>query len=349
MKKPEQAFSAKYINLPEGFHPEGGGFLPHARVAFHTAGTLNAQGDNVIWICHALTANSNPGEWWSDLLRNNPWLDIRRHFIVCVNIPGSCYGTFGPLELGNGTGLYHRFPQLTIRDIVRVLQEVKSHLRINRVQLLLGASMGGQQALEWAYSEPELFKAVVLLASNAWHSPWGIAFNESQRWAIENDPTWRDTHPKAGQQGLELARSIALLSYRSYQSYSHSQSDEFSFAGRRKPATYQRYQGQKLRKRFNAFSYYRLSQAMDSHDIGRGRRGAATALQQIPVPALIIHLQGDVLFPQQEQQFIAENMPHADFTCIETEYGHDGFLIETEKIKQSVARWLQRQASYEVV
>ena len=324
--------------IEEEFHPEGGGSIPSGRVVFHTAGRLNATCDNVVWICHALTANSNPGEWWPGFFEKNPLADPQRHFIICVNVPGSCYGSLGPLDLGDGTALYHRFPGLTIRDIVAVLQQVRKHLGINAIQTLMGASMGGQQALEWSILEPGLIRHLVLLATNARHSEWGVAFNESQRWAIENDPSWPEYQACAGLEGMKLARSLALLSYRSYRGYALRQYQEFAFQRQRKVASYQRYQGEKLAERFNAFSYHLLSRTMDSHDVGRDRGGTVNALSRIKACTLVLALKGDLLFPAEEQQYLAEHIPEARYREIPSEFGHDGFLIETEKIKYQLNR-----------
>lgn len=334
-------FSQQEMWLPDGFHPEGGGTLPSCRVTFHTAGKLNAARDNVVWICHALTANSNPGEWWPGFFENNPLVDPDQHFIVCVNIPGSCYGSFGPLDLGDGTALYHQFPALTIRDLVRVLQQVRHHLQITGLQALIGASMGGQQALEWSIEEPELIENLLLLATNARHSEWGIAFNESQRWAIENDPTWPQNNPKAGLDGMKLARSIALLSYRSHLGYHQRQYEAYAFQTQRKAAAYQRYQGEKLAQRFNAFSYHLLSRTMDSHDVGRGRTSLEAALARIKAATLVLGMEGDVLFPAPEQAFLARHIPGAHYEQVPTEFGHDGFLIETENIKNALSTHLK--------
>jgi homoserine O-acetyltransferase len=193
--------------------------------------------------------------------------------------------------------------------------------------------MGGQQAMEWAILQPNLFKKLVLLATNAQHSPWGIAFNESQRLAIYADSSWSERRHDAGQAGLSAARSIALLSYRNYQTYQSRQSedtdekiDDF------KASSYQRYQGLKLVRRFNVLSYLILSKAMDSHNVGRGRESREKALNQIRAKTLVIGITSDILFPPSEQQFLARHIPDAQYIEIDSPYGHDGFLVETEKI-----------------
>lgn len=341
MKAAHFEFSEQELLLDDGFTTENGEELDFARVTYHTAGVLNKERDNVVWICHALTANSDPGEWWADLFRENSWLSATEHFVICVNIPGSCYGTFGPLDLGNGTALYHDFPEISIRDIVKCLRLVADNIGISRIAYLIGASMGGQQAMEWAVQEPERIERLILLATNAKHSPWGIAFNESQRWAIENDTTWTSNSPDAGIDGMKVARSMALLSYRTYQGFHLTQDDHYQPKMQRKASSYQRYQGEKLAKRFNAFSYHILSKAMDSHDVSHDRESLENALQEIKADTLVLNLEGDVLFPLEEQEFLAQHIKKATLITIKSRFGHDGFLIETDQIKEVIQNWQQ--------
>ncbi len=328
------------LQLQKPFKTEGGAVLPRLSLTYHTVGKLNNERDNVVWVCHALTANSNPVDWWADLFEEGEIFDSRTQFLICVNIPGSCYGSSGPLDSDpQGKPYYHSFPVLTIRDIVNSFRLLKEHLRINRIDLLIGASMGGQQALEWAITAPNEIYRLVLLATNARHSAWGIAFNESQRLAIENDPGWQENKPSAGMEGMKIARTIALLSYRTYTSYGNTQKDTFNFSGLRKAAAYQRYQGKKLSQRFNAFSYYRLSQSMDSHDVGRDRGGILKALAKVTAQTLVISLENDLLFPEREQRLLAQYIPEARLEKISSDYGHDGFLIETDAIKKVLQKF----------
>ena len=332
-------FRCNKLILQEGFTTENNHLIEYAKITYHTAGQLNENKDNVVWICHALTANSNPGEWWSDFFADNQWLSAGDYFIVCVNIPGSCYGTFGPLDLGNEEALYHNFPQITIRDIVKCLGMVANDIGIKKIAYLIGASMGGQQALEWAIEQPDLINRLILLATNAKHSAWGIAFNESQRWAIENDPTWNERDPNAGLNGMKVARSLALLSYRTYNGFHLTQDDHYQFDEQRKAESYQRYQGEKLAYRFNAFSYYILSKAMDSHDVSRDRKSLTNALEHIKADTLVLNLQGDLLFPLEDQKFLADHIKNAKLETINSQFGHDGFLIETDQINKVIYKW----------
>ena len=339
MEKQHRNFTGEDLILQDGFTTENDHHIKNAKITYHTAGKLNSDKDNVIWICHALTANSNPGEWWKSFFDDNNWLSLDDYFVVCVNIPGSCYGTFGPLDLGDGTALYHDFPHITIRDIVKCLRIVADNIGIKQIAYLIGASMGGQQALEWAIEEPDRIRKLVLLATNAKHSPWGIAFNESQRWAIETDPTWKDKNPDAGINGMKVARSVALLSYRSYDGFHLTQDDHYQYNEQRKAESYQRYQGEKLASRFNAFSYYFLSKAMDSHDVSRRRKSLQAALEQIEADTIVLNLQDDLLFPINDQKVLAKHIKKAKLETINSHFGHDGFLIETDQIKEVIYNW----------
>lgn len=324
------------------FTLECGITIPGYHLAYNTYGTLKE--NNVVWIFHALTANSDPAEWWPGLVGKGKLFDPARYFIVCVNMPGSCYGSVGPLEQIHGSRefYYHAFPFFTTRDMVRAYQPLKQQLGISKIHIGIGGSMGGQQLLEWAIEEPALFEHIIPIATNAWHSPWGKAFNESQRWCIESDPSWKKRSPDAGLAGMKLARSVALLSYRHYQTYDLFQNDENngSLTGF-KAASYQQYQGEKLSKRFNAFSYYALSRSMDSHHVGRHRKDAATALQQITAAALVIGLTSDLLFPLSEQKYLVTHIPNAKYAEIDSVYGHDGFLLEYEAIEKEITRFLK--------
>jgi homoserine O-acetyltransferase len=199
----------------------------------------------------------------------------------------------------------------------------------------MGGSLGGQQAMEWAIKQPERFENLFLIATNAFHSPWGIAFNESQRLAIEADPTFNTPSTDGGKNGLKAARSIALLSYRNYNTYNHSQSeDDLNKTENFKAASYQEYQGEKLVKRFNAYSYYYLSKAMDSHNVGRGNLSIEDALSKIEANTQVVSISSDLLFPPIEQSFLSKHIPHSQYYVIDSLFGHDGFLLETEKITE---------------
>jgi homoserine O-acetyltransferase len=264
-------------------------------------------------------------------------------------MPGSCYGSIGPLDVNTLTNepYYHNFPLFTTRDMVRSYQLLKQSLGIEKIYMGVGGSMGGQQLLEWAIEQPKLFEYIVPIATNAQHSPWGIAFNKSQRLCIENDPTWKEAKATAGLEGMKTARSLALISYRHYHAYTETQTgvldeslpvDEQVF----KAETYQQYQGEKLANRFNAFSYWFLSRSMDTHNVGRGRKNVIDALKSIQAKALVISIKSDILFPLPEQEFLAEHIPNAELTIINSHYGHDGFLLEHEKITLLLRGFLKR-------
>ena len=212
---------------PGPFELETGHTLPELRIAYHTYGTLNAAKDNVAWVCHALTANSDVADWWPHTVEAGRFLDPARHFVVCANIIGSHYGTTGPLHVNPATGrpLYKDFPPFTIRDIVRAHRLLADALGIGRIGTLVGSSVGGFQAVEWAVSEPERIERLVLIATAAKASPWAIAIDETQRMAIEADTTFGQPRDDAGMKGLAAARAIGLLSYRGPEGYNLTQQD----------------------------------------------------------------------------------------------------------------------------
>jgi homoserine O-acetyltransferase len=323
-------------------HPivlESGTSLPGYHLTYSTYGRLNKTGDNVVWIFHALTANSDPAEWWPGLVGEGKLFDPAVYFIVCANMPGSCYGSIGPLDKDprRGKRYYHDFPIFTTRDMIRAYQPLKETLGIEKIHIGIGGSMGGQQLLEWAIEEPELFRYIVPICTNAQHSPWGIAFNTAQRMAIEADSTWKRRTEKAGMEGMRAARATALLSYRHYDTYFKMQP---RCAGEG-AESYQRYQGEKLVRRFSPLSYYKLTQSMDSHDVSRGRDSLGDALRQVQARTLVIGIRSDILFPLQEQQILAALIPGASFRAIDSLYGHDGFLLESGHIERLVREFSQ--------
>lgn len=314
---------------------ESGAVLPEIRIQYSTSGSRNSNEDNIIWVCHALTANSDVESWWPGLVGTDYLYNPEEHFIVCANILSSCYGTTGPTETNPETNkpYFLSFPVVTIRDMVTIHDILREYLEIKKIHTLIGGSLGGQQAMEWAIQKPHLFEHLILLSTNAFHSPWGIAFNESQRMAIDMDPTWKNPSLDAGREGLKTARSIAMLSYRSYETYVETQREEDSSkTDDYRAITYQHYQGDKLVKRFNCHSYWYLSKAMDSHHVGRNRESVLAALASIRSKTLVIGISSDILFPVIEQEFVAQHIAGAQYVCIDSLYGHDGFLTETDKL-----------------
>ena len=333
----------KVLRHRQAFPLECGQSLPEVDIAYCTYGTLSPQRDNVIWICHALTANADVLDWWDGLVGIGKLFDPKKHFIVCANMLGSCYGSTCPSSVNPLTNeAYGKdFPLITIRDIVRAHQILCNHLKINKIKVAIGGSMGGQQVLEWAIIEPDLFENIIPIATNAKHSPWAIAFNESQRMALEADPTLFSNESNAGINGLEAARAIAMLSYRHYKTYDLSQQDEMPKIENYRAGSYQRYQGLKLRKRFEPLAYYWLSKAMDSQDVGRARGGLKKALKKIKANTLVIGIKTDILFPISEQKFLAKHIKNANLKKINSDYGHDGFLIEYKRLSKIIRSFLQ--------
>ena len=325
-----------YLHIEHPLPLESGESLQRLTIAYTTYGTLNESKDNVVWVCHALTGNADPLDWWPGLAGNGESIDPERHFIVCANMLGSCYGSTGPLHYRPDTNKQFGldFPLITTRDMARLHELLAEHLGIQQIYLGIGGSMGGQQLQEWAVLAPDRFKHLCLLATNARHSPWGVALHEAQPMAMQADETLGTDHPEAGRRGLEAARAIAMLSYRHYQTYDQSQgeTDPDKLEDYR-ASSYQRYQGKKLWDRFDPASYWVLSKAMDSHNLGRGRESLEQALGSIRAYTLVIGIDSDILFPVAEQSEIAEHIPRSRFEIITSDFGHDGFLTETKTIR----------------
>lgn len=326
----------------QSFQLESGSILPELHIAYCTYGELNTKRNNVVWVCHALTANADAADWWSGLVGPDKLLDTNKYYIVCANILGSCYGTTGSKSVNPETGKPYGagFPLVTVRDMVRAHQLLQNHLGVNHIELAIGGSMGGQQVLEWAVADPDLFANICVLATNARHSPWGIAFNEAQRMAIAAGLQPGDE--EARRKGLEAARAIAMLSYRHYDTYWASQLDDNADKlDQFRASSYQQHQGNKLYQRFDLDAYVALSKAMDSHNLSRGRtQSMEDILGSIKAKALVIGIRSDILFPVHEQEFLAKYIPQARLEVIDSIYGHDGFLVEVEAIAQVLEPFL---------
>ncbi|MBS1513071.1 MAG: homoserine O-acetyltransferase [Bacteroidetes bacterium] len=328
----------------DGFTLENGFHFPETDIAYTTYGALNADKSNVVWICHALTANSDAADWWSGVVGPGHVIDPSKYFIVCANIIGSCYGSTGPLSINPQTQqpYYGQFPQITIRDMVQAHVLLRKHLGIEEIYLLMGGSMGGYQAMEWCVTENECIKNLLLLATSASESAWGIATHTAQRLSIEADGTWNTPSPKAAAKGLKAARAIGMLTYRNYGIMVQQQTDTDSEkTDGFKASSYINYQGDKLVQRFNAYSYWHLTKSMDSHHLGRGRGGKLEpVLAQIKQRTLIIGISSDILCPLVEQRFLAAHIPRAAMVEIDSDYGHDGFMVESQKISAHLTEWL---------
>ena len=330
------------------FELESGETLSSFQLKFTTVGNLNEERTNAVWVCHALTGSADFTDWWAGLFSPDGPFDPAKYFIICANILGGCYGSTGPLSnKPHSTGAYyHDFPVLTNRDVVRAFDLLRLELKIKKIHTIIGGSLGGQQVLEWAILQPQVFEHIIPIACNAFHSPWGIAFNEAQRLAIEADPTWKESDARAGMEGLKAARDIGMISYRHYNTYLETQSektadklDDF------RAATYQRYQGEKLANRFNAFTYWLLSKMIDNHHVGRKRTSAESALKLIQAKALIIGIESDILCPLSEQKYLSEQIPNATLEVITSIYGHDGFLVEFDQLKNIITHYFNKSLS----
>jgi len=336
-----------YFIYDQPFVLESGESLPSLTIAYHTYGRLNALGSNVVWVCHALTANSDVAHWWPGVVGKGSLIDPDHHFIVCANILGSCYGTTGPLSENPLTGRpYHTdFPLITIRDMVKAHILLRAHLGIQKIYLLMGGSMGGYQALEWCVMEKEAIDRLFLIATSPAESAWGIAVHTAQRLAIEADDSWRDPGPEAGRKGLKAARAIGILTYRNYGILVRQQTDpDLEKTDDFKAASYINYQGDKLVSRFNAYCYWLLTKALDSHQLARGRHQKPEAvLQGISQRTLIIGIGSDILCPLDEQRTLARHLPHSTLIEIDSAYGHDGFMVEGHKIAAHLEAWLQKK------
>ena len=324
------------VNIPL----EAGGVLENAHVVFHTSEQRHGR---VIWICHALTANSNPEDWWPEMVGPGRTIDPEKDFVVCVNMLGSAYGSESPAQINPATGKPWMldFPRITIRDSVSAFIAVRKHLGIEQIDLLIGASNGGFNAIEWAITEPDRIKRALFLCTAPRISPFLGATVEAQRMAIEADPTFREAKDlSGGAAGLKCARAQALISYRSFRGYGRTQAEEDPdtlFAGR--VASYERYQGEKLvRRGFDAYCYYTQCNALDSHNAGRGRGGVQQALGRIQAPCTVVAVDTDQIFPPEEGKVWSAWIPDAEFIEISSDFGHDGFLLEIPKLSAIIMR-----------
>ena len=325
------------------FVTETGEVINNLTIAYHTFGKPNEGMTNVIWVCHALTANSDVADWWPDTVVPGRFLDPEQYYVICANVLGSCYGTSGPPSINPSTGepWGDEFPTVSVRDMVHCHRRLAKHLGINNVEMLIGSSLGGYQCLEWSIIDPDFARNLVLIATGSYTRPWAAAFNEAQRMALLSDPTYGT--PGGGRAGIAAARAIAMLSYRGGHAYDVTQSD--SIEGNEPPferraASYQQHQGTKLANRFDPCSYMRMTRAVDSHDVGRGRGGIKKALSSVKARTLIISITSDILFTPADHQDLVNNIPGAIYHEIDSDFGHDGFLIENQLLDKLIKEFL---------
>ncbi|MEW2515536.1 homoserine O-acetyltransferase [Streptomyces sp. NPDC046870] len=343
---------------------EAGGELPGVRLAFETWGRLAPDRSNAVLVLHALTGDSHvagpagPGHptpgWWDGLVGSGLALDTDRWFVVAPNVLGGCQGSTGPSSTRPGGRRWGgAFPALTQRDQVAAEAGLADALGIDRWALVVGGSMGGMRALEWAVSYPERTSALLLLATTAAASAEQIAWAGIQLHAIRSDPHWHggDYHDtgRGPHAGLGLARRIAHVTYRSepelqmrFGRAPQGMEDPW-YGGRYQVESYLDHHAAKLVRRFDAGSYVVLAEAMNTHDIGRGRGGTRAALRRVTARTLVAGVRSDRLYPLAQQAELAAGIPTADrLRVIESPYGHDGFLIEVDQVAALVRELVPR-------
>ncbi|HZW27295.1 MAG TPA: homoserine O-acetyltransferase [Trueperaceae bacterium] len=345
---------------------ELGGRLEHVAVAYEEYGRRDRDGTNTVLVCHALTGSAHaagvgerdgaPG-WWDALIGPGKAIDTDRFHVVSSNVLGGCYGTTGPSSIDPATGRPYgtRFPRYTVRDMVAAQKRLLDRLGVTTLRAVVGGSMGGMQVVEWAATYPEMVRAIVPIAIGARHSAWAIGLNEVARRAITADPAWRggayrlDQQPEAG---LGLARAIAMLSYRAPASvesrFGRARREEAARgsdglgAGEApfQVASYLAYQGEKLVRRFDANTYLYLTLAMDEYDVGAGRGGTSAVLSRLTMPALVIGIDSDVLYPEAEVRELAAALPNSTYARVSSPHGHDAFLIEFGQVERHLRAFL---------
>ena len=320
---------------------ELGGQINDPKLAYSTYGTLNEQKDNAIVVCHALTANSEVHDWWSGLFGAGRVFDPNEYFILCINNLGSPYGSSSPKDKDeNGERWGLNFPAYTLRDTATLHIRLLDELGIDKIHLLMGGSCGGNIAQEMAYVLGDRVGQLILLCCSVSESPWLISIHESQRLAMKADHTFTDNHDDAGQGGLKGARAFALPFYRSHPAFKIRQAeDDVNKVDDFKASSYVRYQGEKFVKRYDAHCYYTQLNALDTHNMARNRESARNALGQIKASTLCIGFSSDLLIPTLEQKNIAAAIPNATYKEVDTQFGHDAFLIETDRIQQIIDEW----------
>ena len=369
--KAENIVETKFVELfsvNDPLHMDCGALLAPVSVAYETYGELNSAGDNAILVCHALTGSAHAAGylsddpksagWWETFIGNGKALDTRKYFVICSNFLGGCYGTTGSVSTDPSTGKAYglRFPQMTVRDMVRVQKSLIDVLGVKQLRTVIGGSLGGMQALEWGVLYPESIRSMVPIATASRHSPWGIGLNDIARQAIMNDPAWHEGDYYAQGQpekGLSLARQVAMMSYRSDISFldrfnrdrivsnGHAAKARFDTTNLFQIESYLRYQGKKLVDRFDANTYIYISRAMDLHDVAYGRGRIEEVLSSLTVPVLCVGISSDVLYPVHEQKTLASLLPQSVYRQIESPFGHDAFLIEYEQLGKYVREFLR--------
>lgn len=349
---------------------ESGKTLSNLQIAYQSYGELNRDRTNVILICHALTGNAHaagtlssiekdenstpdllgkysrlykdkPG-WWNELIGEGKVFDTKKYFVICSNIIGSCYGSSGPTTIHNGKPFRMNFPKVTVRDMVKAQKYLIDFLGIKKILAVVGGSLGGMQAFEWALMYPNIVESIIPIASSVQHSPWAIALNKLSREAIMKDPEWSDgNYSQQPINGLSFARKLAMISYRSYDSFQQRFSRNLNHTKDKfLVETFLEHHAEKLIERFDANAYIYLSQAMDENDIAKNRGSIVDVLYSIKQKALIIGISSDILYPPSEQKSIQKMIPNSIYREINSIHGHDAFLIEFEQLTKFIGNFL---------
>lgn len=332
--------------LEQPFITESGFRFDQPEIAYKTWGTLNARRDNVVVICHALTGHAAADEWFAGIFGPGRLCDENEKFIICINVPGSSYGSIGPWSVNPKTDRYFKadFPNITIRDMVRFQMLLLDQLDIRGIETVIGGSLGGMQALEFSIMDGRV-KSAILMAMGKAHTPWAIGISEAQRAAIYADNKWKDGYYNREEppvNGLAAARMMAMITYRTPENYQRKfERNLQNEKGQYQVESYLNYQGKKLTSRFDALSYVILTKAMDTHDITRDRSTPPTVLAGVSTPVLVVGVTSDLLYPLSEQQELSALLPNSTLEIIDSEYGHDAFLIEFKQINNAIKQFRQ--------
>lgn len=366
----EMTSEGEEYQFPGNFELESGGKLAKATLRYQTYGTLDSDRKNALVVCHALTGNASLHGWWGDLLGPKKPFDTSKYFVVCANILGSCYGSTSPRSLDPATQKPYGtdFPDVSVKDTVRLqLNMLKDHLGLNSVKCVIGGSFGGMQALEFAAqagtslnnfnvnAEEPFVKSVIPIGCGASHTAWQIGISETQRQAIYADPKWNNGKPDWDDlplQGLAVARQIGMISYRTHSGYQTKfgrtlklpVTPPYGSAAQWNVKSYLEYQGQKFLTRFDPITYIKLTEQMDTHDLGRGRGGIQNALRNIHIPAMVLGINTDILYPLSEQEELVHLLPNSELKIILSDAGHDGFLLEQKQVGTFITQFLNSQA-----
>lgn len=329
---------------------ENGARLSEPTIAYQSWGRLNADKSNAILINHALTGWSDVPAWWPKMVGPGLAFDTDRFFIICPNVIGGCQGSTGPSSLApDGRRFGSRFPTVSIRDMVLAEKKVAEHFGIERFLLAAGPSLGGMRALEWAVTYPDAVAAICVIGSSAIATGDQIGTASIQIRAIKSDPNFYGGDyyeaEKGPVEGLGIARRIAHLTYRTEleMDLRFGALGQEDGSGRFQVASYLDHQAEKLQRRFDANTYIHLTEAMNTHDVGRGRGGVGAALSRIKAETTVVAIDTDRLFPPRLQKEIVELTPTAKpLEVISSPFGHDGFLIEVERVGEIIRKALER-------